>query len=227
MKTLLIEDNIQLSNNIKTYLSNESVVCETANDKFSGLDKLAAFDYDIVIVDLTLPDGSGLDIIKHVKSELCTSNIGVIIITAKNALEDKINGLELGADDYITKPFHLSELNARIKTLYRRLKFDGSSEIKFNEIVINPFEFLIKINDRPVELTNKQYELLLFFVANKNRLVTKQSVAEHLWGDYVDNLDSFDFIYQHIKNLRKKIVSAGGRDYIKTVYGLGYKFASE
>jgi len=225
MKLLIVEDNIELSSNIKTYLVNEGMICEVAHNQFEAFDKTAAYKYDIVIIDIMLPDGSGLNILKQLKNNKVDS--GIIIITAKNAIEDKIKGLELGADDYITKPFHLSELNARIKTLYRRLKFDGNKDIVFNEIVINPFEFSVKVSNKPITLTRKQYELLVYFIANKNLLLTKQSVAEHLWGDYVDSYDNFDFVYQHIKNLRKKLISAGGNDYIQTIYGLGYKFSSQ
>jgi len=139
-------------------------------------------------------------------------------------LDDRVQGLELGADDYLTKPFHLSELNARLKAIYRRRKFQGFTEIKFNEISVDTNNHEVNIEGKQLELTVKEYELLLFFISNKNRVLTKQTIAEHLWGDNVDFLDSFDFVYQHIKNLRKKITAGGGQDYIKTIYGLGYKF---
>ena len=152
---------------------------------------------------------------------------GILIISAKNSLDDRVDGLELGADDYLTKPFHLSELNARLKAIYRRRKFQGHKTIQINDLQIDTDNHEVNIGEQLVELTVKEYELLLFFVSNKNRVLTKQTIAEHLWGDNVDFLDSFDFVYQHIKNLRKKIAATGGQDNIKTIYGLGYKLVVE
>jgi DNA-binding response OmpR family regulator len=173
-------------------------------------------------VDITIPGGSGLDIIRELKKK--GSEAGIIIISAKNSIEDKISGLDLGADDYLTKPFHLSELNSRIKSIVRRRSFKGSNEICFHEISIVPDEMLVSVNKKTVTLTKKEFDLLLFFISNKNRVITKESIAEHLWGDDMDTADSFDFIYSHIKNLRKKLVEKGSEDYIQTVYGMGYKF---
>jgi DNA-binding response OmpR family regulator len=190
-----------------------------------ALDKLSNFKYDIVLLDIMLPDGNGLDILDFIKQK--EPETGVLIISAKNALDDKISGLELGADDYLTKPFHLSELNARLKAIYRRRKFSGQKEIEFEKIRINTETMETRVEEELVVLTLKEYELLLFFIANKKRVLTKQSIAEHLWGDNVDFLDSFDFVYQHIKNLRKKLTAAGTPDYIKTIYGMGYKFTSD
>ena len=183
---------------------------------------MALYDYDCVLVDISLPDGSGFGVIKELKKR--KSEAGIIIISAKNSLDDKIKGLEIGADDYMTKPFHLSELNARIKSIIRRRNFSGQTEIIANEISIIPEEALVKVNSQPIELTKKEYDLLLFLLSNKNRVLTKESIAEHLWGDDMDTSDSFDFIYTHIKNLRRKITEKGGKDYLKTIYGMGYKF---
>ncbi len=185
-------------------------------------EKVNLYNYDCVVVDIGLPDGSGLNIIKEIKKS--KSNAGIIIISARNALDDKIDGLEIGADDYLTKPFHLSELNARIKSLIRRRSFNGSNEIICNEITINPDNFEVFVNSQVLTLTKKEYDLLLYFLSNKNRVVTKESIAEHLWGDNMDLIDSYDFIYTHIKNLRRKMVEKGGNDYIQTIYGTGYKF---
>jgi DNA-binding response OmpR family regulator len=170
-----------------------------------------------------LPDGNGLELIKMLKK--IESNVGILIITAKNSLEDKITGLELGADDYLTKPFHLSELNARIKSILRRRNFSGNQKIQFNEITIDTDEQKVYINNQPVTLTRKEYDMLLFLVANKDRIVSKESIIEHLWDSDVVFSDSLEFIYTHIKNLRNKIHETKGRDYIKTVYGIGYKFS--
>ena len=222
MKLLLIEDNRELANNIITYLKTEGNICEQALTYFEAVDKILIYEYDLIILDIMLPDGNGLDVLRELRDH--HSNSGVLIISARNALEDKIDGLDLGADDYLTKPFDLSELNARIKAIYRRKNFNSNREITFNEIKVNIDSTDVYINDKPISLTQKEYELLIYFLSNKNRVITKQSIAEHLWGDQADMFDSFDFVYQHIKNLRKKIMEAGAVDYLDTVYGLGYKF---
>ena len=225
MKLLIVEDNVQLSANIKSYLSEEGYVCEIGDTYQKAIDKLYGFKYDIIALDLMLPDGEGLDLLRIVKERF--PDIGVLIISAKNALDDKLEGLNLGADDYLAKPFHLSELHARLRAIYRRRNQQGNDLIVYNEISIDVNTFEIKVNKNLLDLTRKEFELIHYLVINKNRLLTKQSIAEHLWGDYMDSADSFDFVYQHIKNIRKKINQAGGNDYIQTVYGVGYKFKSE
>ena len=142
----------------------------------------------------------------------------------EGALDDKLSGLEGGADDYITKPFHLSELHARLRAIYRRKKLDGNNLVIFNEISLNTDTLEATINNSLLDITKKEFDLLLYFVVNKNRVLSRQAIASHLWGDYTDNLANFDFIYQHVKNIRKKIDALHGVDYIETVYGLGYKF---
>ena len=224
MKILIIEDNDELRRNIDSYLKQEGFICELARSKNEAVEKLVSFEYDIILLDIMLPDGSGMDLLDRIKSKGHKS--GVLIISAKNSFDDKINGLDLGADDYITKPFYMPELNARIKSVYRRKKFDGDNSIRFEEIEINPETRETKVNSTTLDLTKKEYDLLVYLIANKNRLLTKQAIAEHLWGDFADMLDSHDFIYQHIKNLRKKISSSGGNDYLSTVYGMGYKFST-
>jgi DNA-binding response OmpR family regulator len=169
-----------------------------------------------------LPDGDGLKLLQQMKEEKNESS--VLIISAKNSLDDKVRGLDLGADDYLTKPFHLPELNARLRAIYRRKNLGGDSVIGVNEIEINTTTNQVLIHGQPLELTKKEFDLLLYFITNKNRVLTKQAIAEHLWGDYTDNMANFDFVYQHVKNLRKKISQADGRDYISTEYGLGYRF---
>ncbi len=223
MKVLIVEDEKELLSNIQAYLSNSEIVCETASNFQGALNKLAAFVYDLVILDIMLPGGSGLELLKMIKAE--QPDTGILIISAKNALDDRLEGLDLGADDYLTKPFHLSELNARLRAIYRRRKLQGKSQLEFEEIKVNIDTHEVIVDDRPIVLTLKEHELLVFFITNKNRVLNKQVIAEHLWGDNVDYLDSFDFVYQHIKNLRKKIVAAGGNNYIQTIYGLGYKFS--
>lgn len=222
MKILLIEDEPELRKSIKQFLYQEGWLVESAADYLKAREKAADYDYDCVLVDITLPGGNGLDIVKQLKQN--NSKAGIIIISAKNSLDDKIKGLDLGADDYLPKPFHLSELNARIKALVRRRNFEGNTAITANEITITPEERKVKVNQEEVVLTTKEYELLLFFVSNKNRVVSKNSIAEHLWGDDTDQVDSHDFIYTHLKNLRKKLNEKGCKDYIQTVYGIGYSF---
>lgn len=222
MKLLVVEDHEQLSENIRSYLTKEGYVCEVADTYRKATEKLYAYEYDIVALDLMLPDGHGLDLLRAIKENW--PDICVLIISAKNALDDKIQGLNLGADDYLAKPFHLAELNARLKAIYRRKNQSGEDKIRFEEIELNTDTFEVTVADKLLDLTRKEFELIQYLVINQNRVLTKQSIAEHLWGDYMDTADSFDFVYQHIKNLRKKIAEAGGEDYIQTVYGVGYKF---
>ena len=222
MKILLIEDEPELRKSIKQYLSQESYIVESASDFITASEKSSDYDYDCILVDITLPKGSGLDIIKQLK--LKNSKAGIIIISAKNSSDDKIIGLDLGADDYLAKPFDLAELNSRIKALIRRRSFDGNKAIVVNEITIIPEERTVKVNNEQVNLTAKEYDLLLFFIANKNRVVSKNSIAEHLWGDDSDQMDSHDFIYVHLRNLRKKLAEKGCTDYVQTIYGIGYNF---
>jgi DNA-binding response OmpR family regulator len=223
MKVLIVEDEKTLAESISNYLKQEGYLCEIALNYRQAEDKISGNEYDCIVLDIGLPDGSGMDLIKVLKTN--QSHDGILVLSAKNSIEDKINGLELGADDYLTKPFHLSELNARIKSIFRRKNFSGIVEIKFNEITVNTNENQAFVNSCPLTLTRKEYELLIFFISNKNRVLTKLSIVEHLWGDNVVMADSLEFVYTHIKNLRKKILECGGNDYIKTVYGLGYKFS--
>jgi len=225
MKILIIEDEPDLLIGIKDFLEKERYVCETASNFNDADQKLAVYHYDVALIDITLPGGSGLKLIEHLKRH--TTDTGIIIISARNSLDDKLTGLDLGADDYITKPFHLSELNARVKAVLRRRKFDGATSVIFQEIEMFPDQGTVKVRDKNLELTKKEFELLLFFISNKNRLLTRESIAEHLWGDNIDLADNFYFIYTHINNLRKKIVKNRGNDYIKNVYGIGYKFTDE
>lgn len=224
MKILLVEDEFALGESIVAFLKQEGYVCEWTKTFNTGNEKIALYEYDCAIIDITLPDGSGLNIVKTFKKN--HSKTGILIISAKNSLDDKISGLDLGADDYIAKPFHLAELNARIKSILRRRNFEGKKEIVFGNLKIIPDSQEVFINEITVNLTKKEYSLLLFFISNKNRVMTKETIAEHLWGDDADMANSFDFIYSHIKNLRKKITDNGGDDSIHSVYGIGYKFST-
>lgn len=223
MKILIIEDEKVLASSIQQYLQTEGNSCDTATTFAEAQMKIGVYTYDCILVDITLPGGSGLCIVETLKAQQITA--GIIIISAKNALDDKLKGLYLGADDYLTKPFHLSELNARIIALVRRREFNGQKEISFQEIKILPDEKAVWINDQKLVLTRSEYELLIYFIANKNRVLSKESIAEQLVGDQADMLDSFNFIYSHIKNLRRKLIDAGAADYLQAVYGVGYKFS--
>lgn len=224
MKILIAEDEIELQKSMATYLERDGNVCETASDYREALYKVDLYEYDILILDINLITGSGLDILKELKKQ--HKNTATIIISANNSLDDKLEGLDLGADDYLTKPFHLAELNSRIKAVLRRGKFGGTEKIDFHEISIDTRSRTAFIDKNPMALTRKEYDLLLFFVTNKGRVLSKEIIAEHLWGDNSDLADNYDFIYVHINNLRKKLTNAGAK-YIKTAYGSGYKFIED
>lgn len=224
MKYLIAEDEIDLQQSIVTYLQKDGNICEAASDFKETLEKVVIYNYDIVILDINLISGSGLDVLRVLKKE--NKQSGVIIISANNSLSDKLEGLDLGADDYITKPFHLAELNSRIKAVLRRGKYGGDEIIVFNEIKIDTKSRTAYINEKSIALTRKEYDLLVFFISNKGRVLSKEMIAEHLWGDDSDLLDNFDFIYVHINNLRKKLTAEGAK-YIKTAYGSGYKFIED
>ena len=204
-----------------SYLRGQDYICEVADNFGNAMEKTEMFEYDCILLDISLPGGSGLEILRELKDN--NKMDGVIIISAKNSLGDKIKGLSLGADDYLPKPFHLSELSARIAAIIRRRNFNGNNILKFNDIIIDSLAKVVSVNNRPLELTRKEYELLLYFVSNRKKVVSKNAIAEHLWGD--DMQGNNDFIYTHIKNLRKKLMDAGNADYIKSVYGMGYKFS--
>jgi len=225
MKILVVEDEIEMQKSITQYLELEKNIVEVANDFNSAYEKIQVYEYDCVLLDITLPNGSGLDLIKTIKNS--RPKTGIIIISAKNSFDDKIDGLNLGADDYLPKPFHLPELNARIKALIRRNNFDGVDVIVINEITLYPDERKVLINNNPINLTSKEFDLLVYFIANKNRVIQKNALVEHLWGDSADQFDNFDFIYNHVKNLRKKLLAVHCNDYIQSIYGIGYTFKTE
>ena len=224
MKVLIIEDESQLADSIQGYLKANDFICEQADRIDTAIQKVSMYDYDCILLDLMLPDGDGFEILKALKRLNKTD--GVIIISAKETLETRIEGFQFGADDYLTKPFHLSELLVRIQALIRRKNFQGNTNIIFNEIEINVMSKTITIHEKPIDLTKKELDLLLFLIGNQNKVLSKGAIAEHLSGDMADMLDNHDFIYSHIKNLKKKISEAKGGDYIKMIYGLGYKWTA-
>ncbi|GAB4035900.1 response regulator transcription factor [Spirosoma jeollabukense] len=223
MKVLVVEDEKGLAESITDYMVQDGYICETATTFGEAEEKIHLYNYDCIIVDLTLPDGNGFQIIETLKR--LTATTGVIIISARNALEDKLKGLEIGSDDYLTKPFHLSELNARVKSLLRRRQFGGHTEIRFQEIRVVPHTRNVFVNGQATTLSRKEYDLLLYFLSNIDVALTKASIAEHLWGDNIDSVDSFDIVYSHIKNLRRKLLEKGAADYVQSIYGIGYKFS--
>ena len=222
MRILIVEDEKQLAESIVHYLEGESYSCETAFDFDRAMEKISLYNYDCILLDITLPDGNGLTLLKELKKQNKAG--GIIIISAKNSLDDKIAGLEIGADDYLPKPFHLAELGARIKALIRRNKFDGSSVIALGNLSLDVPGKVTTIGQNKLDLTKSEFELLLFLISNKNKVISREAIGEHLSGDDADRFDNYDFVYSHIKNLKKKMTEAGGIDNIKTVYGLGYKF---
>jgi DNA-binding response OmpR family regulator len=225
MKILIIEDEQEIAQSIATYFKTNGVQCETAGNYNLALNKINNYDYDCILLDLMLPDGDGFDILKELKSKNKTE--GVIIISAKENLDTRIEGFNLGADDFLTKPFHLSELLVRMQALIRRKNFQGNNTIVFNEISIDILSKTVTVNNQKLDLTKKEIDLLLFLIGNNNKVLSKGAIAEHLSGDMADMLDNHDFIYAHIKNLKKKLHAAGSGDYIKTIYGLGYKWENE
>lgn len=222
MKLLVVEDETGLRDSIRDYFTDAGNICEVVSDYPAAMQKINVYRYDCIILDITLPHGSGLDILQNLKNNRYPD--GVLIISAKNALDDRLHGLDQGADDYLSKPFHLSELLARVMAIVRRKSFDGNQVVVFNEIRMDLLAKSIFVHQQAVKLTKKEYALLVYFIANKGKVISKNALAEHLWGDEIDMADNFDFIYSHIKNVRKKLVDAGCKDYIQSAYGMGYKF---
>ena len=223
MKLLIIEDELSLNKSMVDYLSNQQYLCEAVTNYQDALEKIECYQYDCIVLDIMLPDGNGLQLLKHLKAN--NKIEGVIIISARNELDDKIKGIELGADDYLTKPFYLPELSVRISAIIRRKNLQGNNVLTFKDIQIDVLAKTVCINQNSITLTRKEYELLLYFIINKNRVLSKNAIAEHLWGDDMDMANNHDFIYTHIKNLRKKLIIAGADDNIQSVYGMGYKFS--
>ncbi len=225
MKILLVEDEPALLATLVEALRQGGYVVEVAADYAQAADKIKVYRYDCVLLDLTLPDGNGLDLLRTLKAD--SSPAGVLVISARDSLDDRVAGLDLGADDYLVKPFHLSELNARLRAIIRRRRFQGHNHLMFRDLVVWPDQAEVLVHGEALALTRKEYDLLLYLLANPGRVLTKEAIAEHLCGDSVDATDSFDFIYTHLKNLRKKLQEKGAENYIRTMYGVGYKLSVE
>ena len=223
MKLLVIEDEHEINEQISRFFISEGFIVESVHSFKKAIYKISGTEYDCILLDLSLPDGDGLDLIKQLKD--MGSKSCIVVISARDSLDDKVNGLELGADDYLSKPFSMVELNARIKSVIRRSCFSGERQIIFNEIRVNPDARQCFVHGVEIQLTPKEYDLLCYFLMNKNRILTKENIVDHLWKDYIGiSAASFDFIYTHIRNLRQKILKGGGKDYIQSVYSIGYKF---
>ncbi|SUE33195.1 response regulator transcription factor [Rikenella microfusus] len=220
MKILIVEDEMSLQEVIRRSLEQERYVVETASDYESALEKTAAYDYDCILLDIMLPGGSGLELLEKLKQ--MRKSESVIIVSARDSLEDKIAGLELGADDYLPKPFHLAELHARIRSVIRR-KRGGEMTIEAGNVCIRPDQFRVSVGGRELELSRKEYDILSYFAGRPGHLVSKTTLAEAVWGDHIDQADNFDFIYAQMKNLRRKLKEAGATAEIRSVYGFGYK----
>ena len=225
MKILVVEDEQALREVVVQSLKKERYVVESASTFREASDKINDYDYDCIVLDIMLPGGSGLTLLKKLKAQ--RKRASVIIVSAKDSIDDKVTGLDLGADDYLAKPFHLAELNARVKSVIRRKQQDGELHLSFGNITIFPDRHAVNINGLALTLNRKEFDLLYYFISNPNRLIGKAALAESVWGDYIDQADSFDFIYSQVKNLRKKLKSAGALPEIKAVYGFGYKMTLE
>ncbi len=225
MKILIVEDEKELLKAISASLTKEHFVVETASDFHSASEKITVYDYDCILLDIMLPGGSGFQLLEQLKQSGKADN--VIIISAKDSLDDKLTGLELGADDYLAKPFHIAELNARVKAVLRRKKLDGKNTIETTNVVLDLNERQFLVDGENIPLNRKEFDILKYFLLNKNRLVTKNALAEHVWGDNIDQADNFDFIYYQIKNLRKKLQSANAAIEIEAIYGIGYKMVEK
>lgn len=225
MKILIVEDEPQMLDNMSKNLEAEGFLVESAINFAQARQRIGVYEYDCILLDINLPDGNGLELLKIIKKSGLED--GVIIVSARDSLDDKLQGLDLGADDYLPKPFHMAELRARVKAVLRRRNFEGQDELKIGNMAINTSNRTLFIDRKEVELNRKEYDVLLYLASNKDRLVVKAALAEHVWGDNIDQADSFDFIYSQIKNLRKKLDTHSAEVEIKAVYGIGYKLQNK
>ena len=221
MKILIIEDDLSFQEILRTTLERERYLVEVAPDYRTGLMKLTDYTYDCILLDINLPDGNGLELLRELKAMKRTANL--IIISARDSIEDKVKGLDLGADDYLAKPFHLAELLSRIKSVMRRNNQGGEQHIGYGNVKVNPHTGDLWVGDTKEELSRKEFSLLLYFIQRPNRIVSKDMLAEAIWGDSYNLVDNYDFIYAQIKNLRKHLAAWGATIEIAAVYGMGYK----
>lgn len=221
MKILIVEDEPSLLKSLGEFAKKEGFLYDQESNYQSAMEKIALYDYDCIILDINLPDGSGFDLLKVLYTQGKTG--GVLILSARDSLDDKVKGLGLGADDYLTKPFFFSELNARIKAIVRRKQFNTNHPVSFGNILIDLDQRIVKVQDELLSLTKKEYEILTHLISNKNRVVTKTALAEYIWGDHLDQMDSFDFLFSHIKNLKRKLKETKATAELINIYGVGYQ----
>ena len=221
MKLLIIEDEASLQELMTATLKKEGYVVENAMDYNEAIDKLGAYSYDCVLLDLNLPGGNGLDILEYIKRRC--SKLNVIIISARDSIDDKVRGLELGADDYLAKPFHLAELSARIRSVARRSRNDGDLSYRAGNVVLEDVSQRLTVAGKEVSLLKKEFDILKYFLMRPGHTVDKAVLAEAVWGDHIDQSDDFQFVYAQMKNLRRKLSEAGADIEIKSIYGFGYK----
>ena len=224
MKLLIVEDEPSLREIMVRTLRGERYVVEEAADYASALAKLEDYDYDCILLDIMLPGGSGLRLLERLKE--LRKSAGVIIISARDSLDDKVEGLELGADDSLAKPFHLAELSARIRSVIRRHQRDGQESLDAGNVRLFPDRQRVEVAGREVELVRKEYDILHYFMSRPGRMVNKATLAEAVWGDHIDQSDNFDFVYAQMKNLRRKLADAGADIELKSIYGFGYKLVT-
>ncbi len=222
MNILIVEDEVNLAKEIAEYLSDFKYHCQQAYRYDESLRLLEECEFAVILLDLKLPDGNGINLIHYVKRKKIPS--GIIVLSANDELDLRIHALDAGADDFLIKPFHLSELNARLKALIRRNFHKGENVITYNEIKVDVPKLSVTIHDKPILLTGKEYDLLLYFIANAGKVITKDAISYSVWNSHSDMDVSNEIIYTHIKNLRKKLVAMGCKDYIQSVYSIGYKF---
>lgn len=222
MKLLIIEDERALQNNIADFFRRRNYQCILAGTFGDASKQLHFGTFDCILLDISLPGGSGLDLLQEIRDQ--KRKEGIIILSARDSTDDKVQGLDLGADDYVTKPFHLSELHARVNSVIRRKQFNANTVLLFNELKVNVDERQFYVHEKPVPLSRKENNLLLLLVSNIGRIVSKTAIADHLYGNETSYFSNFDVVYSHIKNLKKKLSEAGCSDYIRTIHGLGYKF---
>lgn len=221
MKILVVEDEPEMLESIERVLKQEHAVVETAANLNDALDKALIYEYDCILLDINLPDGNGLELLQELKKQ--NKSDGVLILSARDSLDDKLEGLNLGADDYLTKPFHFSELIARVRSIVRRKKYNGNAQVEIGNIQVDVTNQSITVHREAVALNRKEFSILMYLISNKGRLVSKTALAEHVWGDHIDESDNFEFIYSQIKNLRKKMNDLDSGIEIQSIYGVGYK----
>lgn len=221
MKILIIEDEPSLREVIEREMRGEGYVVESASDFLSAETKIAGYSYDCILLDIMLPGGSGLDLLAKLRDAGRREN--VIIISARDAVDDRVAGLELGADDYLAKPFHMAELVARVRSVLRRGRSGGNLNIELGNVALDPTSRRVSIAGQSIELLKKEFDILLYFMQRPDHIVDKVTLAEAVWGDYADESDNFHFVYAQIKNLRRRLAEAEATIEIRSVYGFGYK----